>query len=557
MNSIDSFIYAPAIVSAALGILLIALLIITKIRNTAKISFVFFLAAGIFITGLLHVYVTGRIFYFFAALIASELSLFAYALVIALSDPEKRQEHKREKETKVRAGQDSGSMNIDIIEDYKQEFKRQLEVNRDFTVKSADFFNDDDTMFSFLEYAAKIMADKTKADGAAVLLLDDFENALAVKVVFGDFPPPYKLPDDLPHKPSRITMNFKFAQFPLEGNIFGSIFAEGKPVNIKNPAKDERIVKNGPEDFLRPGPYAFIPIALNGQPTVLICLAKKPTSAPFSDDEFEAAQNLADAVNTALYPVSSFVSYAEHMELTKEGDIATKFQKSLLPEKMPVISRISIGKYSIPAENVCGDYYDIIPVRKDRIIFVMGDIAGKGMNSLVIMVMIRAMLRLVANTEQSMSTLLEWANKAICSERNSLDHFASVALINYNSATNTAQIATCGINPVILYSAKDSSIKKISLESEPIGVEKTTEYRNIDISLEKGDILITCTDGLLECLNEDGVQYSLDNLYGVVKLNAKLDGKEIADKIKAHIKRFFGSAQQYDDQSLLVVKIQG
>ena len=95
------------------------------------------------------------------------------------------------------------------------------------------------------------------------------------------------------------------------------------------------------------------------------------------------------------------------------------------------------------------------------------------------------------------------------------------------------------------------------METEPIGVAKDTEYKNIDIPVSEGDILLTCTDGLLECLNEDGVQYSLDSLYGVIKLNAKLDGKVIANKIKEHIKRFCGNAQQYDDQSLLVVKIQG
>ena len=110
----------------------------------------------------------------------------------------------------------------------------------------------------------------------------------------------------------------------------------------------------------------------------------------------------------------------------------------MLPEKMPVINKLSIGKYFEPAENVCGDYYDIIPSRKDRISFVMSDIAGKGMVSLTIMIMVRAMIRLIANTNQSASTLLEWVNRAICSEKNSMDHFASVALINYNSIDNTA-----------------------------------------------------------------------------------------------------------------------
>ena len=187
----------------------------------------------------------------------------------------------------------------------------------------------------------------------------------------------------------------------------------------------------------------------------------------------------------------------------------------------------------------------------------MADVAGKGMNSLVVMIMVRAMLRLLANTNNSMATVLEWVNKAICSEKNSMDHFASISLINYNSIDNTAQIASSGSNPVLLYSAATGSVSKISTECEPIGVEKNTEFKNIDISLNAGDILVTCTDGLLECLNESGVQYSLDNLSKVIKTFSNLNGKEIAAKVKDNIKKFCGNTQQYDDQSLLVVKIQG
>ena len=266
---------------------------------------------------------------------------------------------------------------------------------------------------------------------------------------------------------------------------------------------------------------------------------------------------MASGLGVALQPLNSFLAYAEHAELTKEGEIATKFQKTMLPEKIPAINKLSIGKYELPVENVCGDYYDIIPSRKDRITFIMADVAGKGMNSLVVMIMIRAMLRLLANTNQTSATILEWVNKAICSEKNSMDHFASVSLINYDSVTNKAQVATSGSNPVLLYSAADKTISKISVSCEPIGVEKNTDFKNIELNLNAGDILVTCTDGLLECLNESGVQYSLDSLSKIIKTNCNLNGKDIAAKVKDNIRKFCGNTQQYDDQSLLVVKIQG
>ncbi|MBQ7970054.1 MAG: SpoIIE family protein phosphatase, partial [Treponema sp.] len=251
-----------------------------------------------------------------------------------------------------------------------------------------------------------------------------------------------------------------------------------------------------------------------------------------------------------------FLDYAEHTELNKDGNIATKYQKDLIPQKLPVIPNISIGCFSNAMENVCGDYYDVLVSRKDRISFVMADVAGKGMNSLVVMIMIRAILRLAVNTAQSASTILSWANRGICIESAKIDHFASVALINYNSTTNEAQIATCGNNPVFIYSAAEKSFKQISLASEPMGVEKDTQFHDIDVKLNTGDIIVTCTDGLLESLNENGVQYAVDSLSKVVIRNSQQNAKDISARVKDDLKRYCGSTQQYDDQSILVIKIQ-
>ena len=197
--------------------------------------------------------------------------------------------------------------------------------------------------------------------------------------------------------------------------------------------------------------------------------------------DFETAEILTDAVSSAMKPLYSFLDYAEHAELSKDGSIASKYQKDMLPQKLPVIPNASIGCFLNPVEGVCGDYYDVLVARKDRISFVMTDVAGKGMNSLVIMIMIRAILRLAINTEQTAATILSWANRGICLDSSKIDHFASVALINYNALTREAEIATCGNNPVLVYSAIENTIKQISVPSEPMGVTKDTVYNDLKI----------------------------------------------------------------------------
>ncbi|MCR4900228.1 MAG: SpoIIE family protein phosphatase, partial [Treponema sp.] len=382
------------------------------------------------------------------------------------------------------------------------------------------------------------------------------DNTLAVKSLMGSFPPPYKLPDDLPHKPLRVETNLRFAQFPLAGNIFGSIFTEAEPVLITDSVKDPRVYMNGPEDFLRCGSYIFAPIKQQDKMLGLVGLARTAENEKFTKDEFDTAVIIADAISTAITPLYSFLAYAEHTELSKDGTIASKYQKDLLPAKLPVIPNVSIGCFSNAMEGVCGDYYDVIASRKDRISFIMSDVAGKGMNSLVVMIMIRAILRLTVNTEQSAATILSWANRGICIDSAKIDHFASVALINFDSTSNKAQISTCGNNPVFHFSAATNEFTQVSTPSEPMGVEKNTVYSDIDLNLAAGDILITCTDGLLESLNENGVQYSLENLKRVILKNKSAPAKDISNRVKDDLKKYCGNAQQYDDQSILLIKIQ-
>lgn len=78
-------------------------------------------------------------------------------------------------------------------------------------------------MSAFLQYFDKLLLEKTGADGCAVLLYDEFDDVLAVKSLEGKFPPPYKLPEDLPHKPIRVETNFKFSSLPYLAT-FSEIF---------------------------------------------------------------------------------------------------------------------------------------------------------------------------------------------------------------------------------------------------------------------------------------------------------------------------------------------
>lgn len=545
---LNEFQYLPVLISAALTFLVLIFLIVIMARKTANVSFVFFLALVAVITGLVFAYIRKDPLFLYLMLLLASILMLPYAILRACM---KKDEKGKKTSSKLKDTITQKRLNIV----YDDQDVSLLDVNKGFINTMAESFNNPQGLTPLLDSYGKKILELTHADGAISLVLDDFEDILNVKSVSGSFIPPYEIPENVPHKPQRVDMNMRYMQFPLEGNIFGAVLTDKVPVMINEPAKDSRIFQNKDEDFLKCGAYIFIPLFVNDRAVGVLGLSKKPENGDFTEAEFDCAKRLGEFEASAIMSTSIHNEIVERFTLAKEGEIACNIQKSIVPAKLPAIPGLSLGTIFNPAENICGDYYDVLVSRKDRISFIMADVTGKSLNSMNVMLQLRAMLRLIINTTQTAGTILSWANRGIASENNTIDHFASVALMIYDSINNKVQYASGGTNPIFLYTKESDVVKEISRIQEPVGVEKTTEYADNEISVNSGDIIITCTDGLIEALNGDGHQYGKTNLEKVVKAYHSLDGKEIANKIKTDVKKFCGSAAQHDDQSLLVIKI--
>lgn len=558
----DQFIYIPLFSLAFLCATIAVLFLAIRKKSTARISFVAILssliiAAGSLVAGLKIV--TGGENAFSVFVIAVDLAalfIVPYGIILCTFEPKEirklvphsQNEATQEYENVQKAQEAQKSLQPDENE------SRALELSYEFAEKAAESFSSEDGLTQLLDCVNKSIRDEIKADGGAILMVDDFEDVITVKSFDGDFPPPYKLPSDMPHKPIRIATNFKFASFPLRENIFGEIATSGKAELITKPQNDARIYQNGPEEFLECGTYIFVP--MKNQETVIgvAAFARAKKSEPFTEDDLKTATMITGFATSSIRSVIAVKDVMEHNNLMKESEIATKIQDVLHPAKIPALSGIQIGTIWNQIEGVCGDYYDVIVSRKDRVSFVMSDVAGKGINSVIVMAMLRAMLHLVVNTRKSAGTILEWVNHGIAGESFSTDHFASCALINYDPTKKTAEIATGGTTPVFYFDSATKQVKQLSEQSEPIGVDKESEYKDVLQDIKSGDMLITYTDGLVEALNEQGQQYPKESLFKVISANAKSTGKDIANLVKSDIKKFIGNSSLHDDQSLLVIK---
>lgn len=430
-----------------------------------------------------------------------------------------------------------------------------MSFGREFMVKASEAFAAKDGLVQLLDTINQAAIKCTGADGGAILLIDDFEDIITVKTFHGTFPPPYQLPADLPHKVARVETSFRFAQFNLGETIFGMAATSGKAELITDPVNDERFFQNEPEDFLKLGTYIIAPMIVNGSVIGVMALARKFESKKFTEKDFSRAQILSNFASGAVQSVFSYQEIVEKSELTRESAIACNLQKSIHGKLNYNIPGTSFAAFFNAAEGVCGDYFDVIPCRKDRIAFILADVAGKGMNSLIVMVMIRAIMQLVVNTQKSAATILAWTNRGITGKIN-IDHFASLVLANYDSEKQIFQIASAGNAPVLLYHGENGEIESINEPSDPIGVDKATEYKDTEIAVKSGDIVLLYTDGLIEAVDAKNRQYGVENIKKILSENASLKAQDISNKIKKNLQDFCGNARQHDDQTLMVVKIQ-
>lgn len=548
MFNSDAIAWIPLFGTAVLTAILFVFLVIIKSRKTAKVSYLSFLALLIVIAASVYTALKPGITHFVLLLLLAAAILIPYLIMLAFGKP--KVEEKKEVTT-----EETKTPQI-IVEELKPEEINLIEAGRSFDLLASDSFGNKEEFQNLLDTINRTTMKVTNADGGIILMVDDFEDSINVKSFMGVFPPPYPLPADLPHKELRVSTSFKFANFALRDNIFGEVASSGKSELINSPKEDPRITENGPEDFLKLGSFIFIPIQLRGKGIIigLLALSKNPGKG-FTQAEYQNALTLSGFAESALKSTINFQESTEKNELSKESKIAENMQNILLPKKLPPLAGISFGSFTQHTEGVCSDIFDAIPVRQDRTSFILMDVAGKGTNSFLVMSMLRSMIRLLVNTPQPAGTILSLVNREICGEIN-FEHFASVTLINYNPVKQQIQFSCAGRTPLFVYNAEKQTVERKSFASEPLGVEKTISYKDIQFTVSKGDIIISYTDGLVEALDAGGKQYSLNRLANVIKTNSKSSGKQIADAVKADMKQFVGTETLHDDQTLLVVKIQ-
>ena len=237
--------------------------------------------------------------------------------------------------------------------------------------------------------------------------------------------------------------------------------------------------------------------------------------------------------------------------LEQDLELASSIQRRLLPHNDMRFREWLIQFHYSPAGLVSGDYCDLIPPATDegKLIFLLGDVVGKGVGASLLMTHLHAMFRSLSGFGMELEELLEMANRVFC-ESTMAGQFATL-ICGRASRAGELEIANAGHLPALLVT-KDG-VKKIHSTGVPLGLFGSSRYPVHRIRLDPGDSLLLFTDGFSEARNPAGYDYGVEGLSRVAGERHGWAPRELLAVCLEDVKNYSAGARQADDQTLMVI----
>ncbi len=274
---------------------------------------------------------------------------------------------------------------------------------------------------------------------------------------------------------------------------------------------------------------------------------------------------LADSFNQMTGSIENLLqTAAEKKRLEEELRIARQIQMSLLPRGSLEFPGISVTALCVPAREVGGDYYDFFRLGDERLGVLIADVSGKGTSAALYMAELKGLVLSLSQIYQSPRQLLMEVNRII-SENLDARSFITMTYAVLDLALGTMTFARAGHTPLIYLSGEAgvSDVEVLTPSGIVVGLripgatekfaELLEEHR---IDLHRGDVLVLYTDGITEAMNPESDLFGDGRLGRLVAEHGHLESGELRERILREIEAFVGSADQHDDMTMILIKVE-
>lgn len=238
-------------------------------------------------------------------------------------------------------------------------------------------------------------------------------------------------------------------------------------------------------------------------------------------------------------------------EIRMSSQIITSIQENIDQIKNP---KVDTGYMMVPAHNLGGEFIDMIRLTDSRHLFIVGDLSGKGIAASMNMVILKSIIRTYLAETHDFKDLVIKINSFIRTSFRKGTIFAGLfALIDFE--TDTMYYINCGVPTLMLYTQVYNNVIEIQGSGHILGfVKDIAPYISVkSTKLNPGDIILACTDGLVQSHSLRGEQFGKERIQQCILDNSTYPAQRMAQFTFDTLKRFM-SKEMEDDVSIVVLK---
>ena len=263
-------------------------------------------------------------------------------------------------------------------------------------------------------------------------------------------------------------------------------------------------------------------------------------------------QTLTNVIVVAIENKRLFKENMRQIAIKKEMEVASEMQAMLFPRELPNNEEIEVAAKYIPHHLIGGDYYDFIELNEDEIAFCIADISGKGVPAALLMSNFQASLRALIKRDSELTELIEDLNANVLENANR-EKFITIFFGVFNRSTRILKFINAGHNPPLLL--VNENFHQLTDGCTILGMfNHMPSITERSIIVPENAILVCYTDGISEQVNEEDVEYGIDQIEKVVLKNRRRKINTIIDKLVVDLDSFKGKRRYKDDIALLGLK---
>jgi len=376
-----------------------------------------------------------------------------------------------------------------------------------------------------------------EAEASSLLLYDEVEDKLHFQIAQGE----------------KGTLVKQFS-VDMGSGIAGWVAKYQQPLVIEDCYSDSRFNPSfDKKTGFRTKSMICVPMMRDGKLIGTMQVINKKDESVFTNRELKIFTSLAAQAAIAIQNFHLIQKQIETEALERELKTARTIQEKLLPEVLPDYPDLEVAAKLIPAKQVGGDFYDIMHLNDKYSLFIICDVAGKGIPAALIVSSIYSSLNTYLQGESFDLISLVTRMNILLIKATPADKYATAWFGLYDHQTQILQSVNAGHNPPYLYSNK-AKPAELKVGGIFLGSLDFIPYENEYVKLKKDDLLVFYTDGVTEAWNKAEEDYGEEQLMKILKENREKQADEILLAIEKDVEKHVAGAPQSDDFTCVVLK---